>query len=71
MEQSAIMTQAPHLEQLNLTPEVTQVSRAGAVPPVHAGHSAQVGRGGHQATVTTGVSSLRLLVLQLEPEAAE
>ena len=59
------MTQASHLEQLNLTPQITQVSCTGAMVTIHTGHRGQVGRGGHQ------VAAVLLLVLQLEPEAAE
>ena len=61
------MTQAPHLEQLNLTPQVTQVSCTGAMVTVHTGHRGQVGGGGHRAADVLIVSILHILVLQLKP----
>ena len=67
------MSQAPHLKQLNLTPQVTEVSCTGAMVTVHTGHRGEVSRGGHRVAVVhpIQVPILHLLVLQLEPEATE
>lgn len=67
------MTQVPHLKQLNLAPQVTEVSSTGAMVTVHTGHRGKVSGGGHRVAVVLSIQVpiLHLLVLQLEPEAAE
>ena len=67
------MSQAPHLKQLNLTPQVTEVSCTGAMVTIHTGHRGKVSGGGHQVIVVLSIQVpiLHLLVLQLEPEATE